>query len=256
MVTGDPSFPTLVICQDPQLVALSSPSASSGVFELDTQSDLLFPFEGTGVDSTWFFDLPPAGNPFDFRTLIDVVMTVDYTAQFSAELRDRVVRQTSRDYTGDRTFSVRQDLPDAWYDIANGASANADIVIPLSGNDFPPALEQLEITEVSVTIRRADGQPCAFQAAPSVSLASGSILAGASVLAVDGLVSSRRTGGSSWHSDLLGKLEYLADAPTTWKFELKDGPDPANSLLQQLRASEVDDILIAYTFSGLRPRWN
>ena len=41
---------------------------------LDPQADILYPFEGTGVDTTWYFELPPAGNFFNFASLFDVVV--------------------------------------------------------------------------------------------------------------------------------------------------------------------------------------
>ena len=47
---------------------------------MDVQSDLLLPFESSGVDSTWELQLPPAANPFDFSSIVDVLFTIEYTA--------------------------------------------------------------------------------------------------------------------------------------------------------------------------------
>ena len=45
----------------------------------DVQSGLLLPFEGLGVDTAWEFILPESANPFDFTTIADVLVTIDYT---------------------------------------------------------------------------------------------------------------------------------------------------------------------------------
>jgi hypothetical protein len=76
----DGSFSEVVLRHDPGVVALTSAVSASGVFELDTQSDMLLPFESSGVDTMWELQPPPAANPFDFSTIADVLITIDYTA--------------------------------------------------------------------------------------------------------------------------------------------------------------------------------
>ncbi|MHC9062026.1 Tc toxin subunit A-related protein [Nitrospira sp. CMX1] len=78
-----------MIRQDPQPVAFTSPTAATGVFEVDIQSEPLNPFGGTGVDTTWFLELPQAANTLDFDSLMDVIITYDYTALINLDLRDR-----------------------------------------------------------------------------------------------------------------------------------------------------------------------
>ena len=80
-------FGDVVVRHDPALVALTSPVKASGVFELDLQSEMLLPFESSGVDTTWEFQLPPAANPFDFSTIVDVLLTIDYTAMYDDSYR-------------------------------------------------------------------------------------------------------------------------------------------------------------------------
>jgi hypothetical protein len=72
VVIGPDVFQTIPIRRDPELVALTSPINSSGVFELEAQSEMLLPFEGNGVDTVWEFRMPKAANPFDYRTIADV----------------------------------------------------------------------------------------------------------------------------------------------------------------------------------------
>ena len=78
VVTGrDGAFGDVLVRHDPTVVALTSPVNASGVFELDVQADMLLPFEGSGVDTTWELRLPAAANPFDLGNVVDVMITID-----------------------------------------------------------------------------------------------------------------------------------------------------------------------------------
>ena len=57
---------------------------------------MLLPFEGSGVDTTWELQLPPAANPFDFSTIVDVLLTIDYTALVDDDYRSQVDRAAQR----------------------------------------------------------------------------------------------------------------------------------------------------------------
>ena len=50
----------MTLRRDPQTIAFTSPMNATGVFQVDLQPDMLLPFEGSGVDTTWDFSLPPA----------------------------------------------------------------------------------------------------------------------------------------------------------------------------------------------------
>ena len=53
---------------------------------------MLLPFESMAVDTMWELRLPKAANPFDYRTIADVVFTVEYTALHSFDYRRRCSR--------------------------------------------------------------------------------------------------------------------------------------------------------------------
>ena len=40
-----------------------------------------------GVDTVWRLDLPKAANAFDYRTIADVVLTLEYTALDDVDYR-------------------------------------------------------------------------------------------------------------------------------------------------------------------------
>jgi hypothetical protein len=60
-----------------------------------------------------------AANPFDFGSIADVLVTVDYTALDDVDLRARVVAGLDRRMAGSRALSLRHDFPDAWYELNN-----------------------------------------------------------------------------------------------------------------------------------------
>ncbi|HEY7495287.1 MAG TPA: hypothetical protein VIH59_29800, partial [Candidatus Tectomicrobia bacterium] len=93
VVIGPDIFQTVPIRRDPELVALTSPMNASGVFELEAQSSgMLLPFEGSGVDTTWELRMPKAANFFDYRTIGDVLITIDYTALQSWDYAQQVIQ--------------------------------------------------------------------------------------------------------------------------------------------------------------------
>jgi hypothetical protein len=87
------TFREPVVRRDTEVVALTSSVAATGVFELDAQSEMLLPFEGTGVDSSWELALPRAANPFDYRSIGDVLVTLEYTARADDDYRRQVVER-------------------------------------------------------------------------------------------------------------------------------------------------------------------
>ena len=60
---------------------LTSPRDATGFFELQQQPrETLLPFEGIGVDTSWELRMPRASNQFDYRSIADVLFTIDFTA--------------------------------------------------------------------------------------------------------------------------------------------------------------------------------
>ena len=64
-------------------VATSSSQNDSGVFQLDFNDTRYMPFEGMGaVESTWKLSLPKEFRSFDYSTISDVVLHINYTADY------------------------------------------------------------------------------------------------------------------------------------------------------------------------------
>jgi len=250
VVTGDPSFPTVVIRQEPQSVALTSPTASTGIFELDMQSDLLYPFEGMGVDTNWNFELPPAANPLDFNSLFDVMMSIDYSALNSPDLREQVIKRLPRRWSGVLSFSVRRDLPDVWYDLANSTENKALVNLTLDSRNFPPGISDRTVDEIGVFVRlKDDSEPEARVRARFQPMKSDAWTDGDQAPLVRGIASSRQSGAASWSG-----LRGTAGANAKWQFELTD-QRADSSILNALKTEGVDDILVVFTVAGLKPAW-
>jgi Tc toxin complex TcA C-terminal TcB-binding domain len=161
IVAGD-EFSPVRLSRSPEAIAFTSPLNVTGLFELEPESGLLLPFEGMGVDTVWQLELPKAANPFDYRTIADVLLTIEYTALNSYDYRHQVLRAQDRSFSGDRAFSVRDQFPDACYEFNNPESVADEAsrmraTLPIRREDSPPHLEELAVQELSLFCLRKDG---------------------------------------------------------------------------------------------------
>src|SRR6266568_1411429 len=89
-------------------IATSSAQNDSGMFEVNFRDERYLPFEGDGAISSWRIDLPPDCNAFDFETISDVVIKLNYTArEGGTRLRDEAKKaaQLPKSITQDETTS-------------------------------------------------------------------------------------------------------------------------------------------------------
>ncbi|GAA3249600.1 neuraminidase-like domain-containing protein [Dactylosporangium siamense] len=241
VITGqDGTFGDIVLRHDPTIVALTSPINASGVFELDTQTEVLLPFESSGVDTTWELQLPPAANPFDFDSIADVLVTVEYTALHDENYRSQVTAKlnTNRERGADRVFSLAQDFPDQWYDLNNTIPAGADrrITVPLRDVDFPFGVEAL--STAAVAVRLVGGAQL-----PDVTLTLTKGTAGGAATVTNGLAGTRRGNAPAW-------LPLTGGSPAG-EWQLAFGADAANLFA----AGALDDILLMISWAGQGPAW-
>jgi hypothetical protein len=236
-------------------VALTSPINASGVFDLDLQPELLLPFEGAGVDTTWELRLPKAANSFDFRTIADIIIGIDYTALYSPGRAAEVIRRFPARQLNSIAFSLRRDFPDGWYDLMSSAETQQRsssipliAVFPLSANDFPPNLADLGVDAITLLIVRRpestltvnidhlyhDGPP----ADPSVTTPATS---------VDGIVSTRNGAGASWV-----RMTGPTQRPdVTWEF----GIVANQATLSAIARGELEDLVLNLDYTGALPPW-
>jgi hypothetical protein len=253
-VIGRDRFDTVLIQRGPETVALSSPMNATGMFELDSQPELLVPFEGIGVDTAWEFRLPKAANPIDYRTLFDVLVTIEYTALDSFDYRQQILGQLDRTILADRSFSFRYDFPDAWYDLHNPEQVEKSrqmvVGFRTDREDFPANLDPLSIRHVVLYFAPASGNLSDSVHVTHLELNGAG---GEATSDKSGVISTRRGNASNW-KPITGPP---AKAPIgEWELSLNYGtPALDKTIRDRFTNEEFDDILLVISYAGATPTW-
>ena len=114
-IPGDPRIVHSFAAAD--AIATSSAQNDGGLFELNFRDERYLPFEFAGAVSRWRIELPRENNQFDFDSITDLVLHLNYTAREGGDALRRAARTTSCGRLpgdGMRLFDVRHDFPDAW----------------------------------------------------------------------------------------------------------------------------------------------
>ncbi len=122
-------------------IATSHAQNDSGMFELNFNDDRYLPFEGAGAISDWQINMPKENNYFDFASLSDVVLHINYTARNGGGLLATGANtnlQTILPNSAARLFSVKNDFPTEWYRFLNPVNgADQEFIINLKPEHFP-----------------------------------------------------------------------------------------------------------------------
>jgi Tc toxin complex TcA C-terminal TcB-binding domain len=250
VVIGGDVFQTVPIRRAPEFIVMSTPNNSTGVFELDPQPDMLLPFEGSGVEMSWEFNMPKAANLIDYRAIADVLITLEYTALYSVDYRQQVIQSLRPTVNADRPFSFRSQFADQWYDLHNPEQTSTPMTVRFTtlgvGLDFPPNLEVLRIQHVLLYFVRTDAN--SFEVPVShfhyTALEEPGIVGG-SATSIDGIISTRRGNAGSWTA-MVGK-----SPAGEWELALPN-TDEMKSLFKN---EKIVDILLVITYSGRTPEW-
>lgn len=246
----DEGFREVTVRRNPERVALSSPFQANGLFNLDYRDDLLLPFEGSGVATDWVFELPKAANRFDFRTIADVLITIEYTALDSTTYRQEVVQRLDPSISADRPFSFRHQFADAWYDLHHPELAEApqgpmQVSFATRPEDFPPNVSELRIAHVTLYIARKPGVTEEVAVELHFSGESGASAVGGSAATVNGVAGTRQGNSGAWTA-MIGKPPV-----GIWTLALQDTPE-TRELFEKDR---IEDILFVITFGGTTEVW-
>jgi hypothetical protein len=248
VVIGPEIFQRVPIRRDPEIVALSSPMNSTGLFELESQSDMLMPFEGNGVDSIWEFRMPKAANLFDYRTIADVLITIEYTALNSFDYYQQVIQTLRPTLSADRPFSFRNQFADQWYDLHNPEQTKTPMNVRFTTRreDFPPNLDALKIQQVVLYFARADGRTFEIPVNQLRFKEQGSAgFIGGAATSIDGVISTRRGNAGSWTA-MQGK-----SPAGEWELSLPISEE----MRKRFKHEEIEDILLVITYSGRTAAW-
>ncbi|MBR7834178.1 hypothetical protein KDL01_12960 [Actinospica durhamensis] len=114
-IPGDPRIVRSFAATD--AIATSSAQHDGGMFELNFRDERYLPFEFAGAVSRWRIELPRENNQFDFDSISDLVLHLNYTAREGGDALRRAAATESAGRlpgNGMRLFDVRYDFPDAW----------------------------------------------------------------------------------------------------------------------------------------------
>lgn len=243
-------FQTILAHRPPESVSLSSPSNATGLFELESQSQMLLPFEGVGVDTPWEFRMPKASNPFDYRTIADVLMTIEYTAFDSYDYRQQVIDSLPSKVSANRPFSFRHQFADQWYDLHNPDQTATPMTVRFRTHreDFPPNLQALQIEQVLLYFARSSGESFEVKAHLRFRPDGETVELGGEaefVESIDGVIGTRRGNAGPW-------TLMVGQSPTgEWTIALPD----TEEMKSRFKNEQIEDILFVVTYSGRTPEW-
>jgi Tc toxin complex TcA C-terminal TcB-binding domain len=235
---------------------------ATGLFDLDTQPELLVTFEGIGVDATWELRLPKPANQIDYDAIADVLITIDYTALDSADHRQRVLRELDPRFRADRPFSFRRDFADAWYDLHHPElvedAEQMMVRFRSEREDFPPNLDGLRVDQLVLAFSGVDGDSVPVQRAELRFTPDGDPNTVVGVAQpVHGKVTTR---SGAWNT-FLGGLSPVGE----WVVSLRPAAnDPQRQqkldaldawFKSEKEGEECQDILFVVTYSGRSPAW-
>lgn len=188
-VNGIPADDARFMSNAPPFTAIATSSAlnDSGTFELSFRDERYLPFEGAGVISQWELQLNGKYvttknklidiSQFDYNSISDVILQVRYTSRTDASLRSAVYTHLASYITTGpflRLFSMKNDFPEAFYQLFNGPGAPAqNTQINLSTLNFPYLFEQqaggIQILQLTAYLQPSEGT-AAISNANSLSL--------------------------------------------------------------------------------------
>lgn len=249
VISGGDVFQSIVVRRDPELIAFTSTSNATGLLELEPETGMLLPFESMGVDTNWELQLPKAANPFDFRSIADVLFTVEYTALQDFSYRQQIIQQLDDRVSAERVFSLRDQYADQWYALHNPERAATPMTVKftLMAQGFPPNVEDLRIQQVFFAVVRAQGQMFEIGNTRLTLTPQGETVAVGGTVdgTTDGLISTRRGNASAW-VPLIGK-----SPAGTWELTLPHTEEMKN----RFKNEEVEDLLLVLTYEGRTPAW-
>jgi hypothetical protein len=239
------AFRTVTILGGPEEVVLSSAGGGPGEVWLAQAGGLgagsAEPFAGIGVDTTWELSLSRAAHPFDFSAIVDVRLSIGYSALASEPYRQQVTQSLAAARRASRPFSLRAQFAESWYDLHNPELAQTPMSVRFRTRreDFPPNLEALTIEDIALRVVPSNGDSVEIEGvelryAPH----GGASGEGGVARSVDGVISSRHGSGGGW-----GALRGLSPFGE-WQLTL---PDEARA---QFRGDQIADLLFVVSYAG------
>lgn len=264
VVVGPEPFQTVTLRREPETVALSNPVDSTGTIEPDSSDGMYQPFENGAVDTMWEFRMPHAANRIDYSTLMDVLVSVDYLAFHSYDYQQTVIRQLDPQLSSDLRFSLKNDFPDAWFDLSNPDLLDEPnrfiMAIDVAASNIPPNLDNPRLTNVSIRFCGTGAAHVAFEvSALSRTDSDGNVTnASAGVArAIERHLSAKTGSGALWQPLIGANAAGRRPSPVgTWTINLRPGNAAKEQELGDALASgTLSDILFVLSYEADLPPW-
>jgi hypothetical protein len=192
--------------------------------------------------------MPKAANPFDYRTIADVLIAIDYTALHSFTYQTQLLPALNQVTSGDRPFSFRHQFADQWYDLHNPDQTDRPMTVRwrTTRQDFPPNLQNLGIQHVVLYFARAED--ASFEVPVThlhLSEQDGSGFVGGGATTLDGVISTRTGSAGSW-------MAMKGKAPIgEWELALPN----TQEIRRRFKDNDIEDIVFVITYAGRAPAW-
>lgn len=150
-----------------QSIATSTAVSDGGLFNLDFKDERYLPFEYAGAISTWKLELPGQDaqriRQFDYRSIEDVVIHIDYTArQGGGQLRakaEETLAERFNELLGENepaalVVSVHEAFPNEWEQFFAVSSGDHVLSLPMKAEHFPYFARHngFEVTKVGLIL--------------------------------------------------------------------------------------------------------
>ena len=160
-----------------QSIATSQAQGDSGLFELNFRDERYLPFEGAGAISTWRLELPTEFHQFDYDSISDVILHMNYMAREGGDLLKQRVNESVRstinkwvDELADnsnapglpRLFGMKHEFPNEWHRFFSSEAEEQNdshkLSFNLQPNHFPFFLQgrDLEVKQIKVLFKVND----------------------------------------------------------------------------------------------------
>lgn len=149
-------------------IGTSSANRDSGLFQLNFNDERYLPFEGAGAISDWVLELPTAYKQFDYRSISDVILHIDYTARENSGTFKNTVNIYLQENLNaaiqggwNELISMKAQFSDAFYKFLNPApeQTNLETEFGVTNKQFPYIFNGVDtkITEITLLIQLKEG---------------------------------------------------------------------------------------------------
>lgn len=232
----------------PESVQLTGAIDATGMFEMQSVNTKLNPFEGNGVAGSWTFVMPKPANLFDFNSIADVQLTMEYTSLDDATYRQQKIKQLNDAAEFDNVimYSFRNDFADQWYELCNKTNTAEDCEVSFTTQaaDLPANLNNPLINGVSIYFSRKDGYTEEIMAGLSYVPDTGDSFTGKMLPSRQGLLSTTSGSAAAWSSINNSNGRVVSGE---WTLSLLD--------TLAFNQEEIEDIIFAVYYNAETSKW-